>query len=345
MELSLRQIADLVGGTVSLDPEFTVSGAGPFDEAGPDRITFAGGRKFLERLSETRAGAVIVPRGVSEEGRRLVLVDNPSLAFARVMARFHAPKVLSGIHPTAVIGRGFSSGEGFYAGPGVVVGEGVTVGDRVALHANAVLGDGVTLGDDVVVRENVSLLWGTVVGSRVLVHAGTVIGGDGFGFAQDGERHEKIPQVGKVSIGDDVEIGALNAIDRASFGETRIGSGVKTDNLVHIGHNVSVGDNSILVAQVGVSGSTKIGRNAVLLGQAGINGHIEIGDYALVGPKAGVAQSVPAGQMVSGIPAIPHRLWLRAMRVVRMLPQLNRELADLRKRLVRLEEKGHGDGS
>jgi UDP-3-O-[3-hydroxymyristoyl] glucosamine N-acyltransferase len=196
------------------------------------------------------------------------------------------------------------------------------------------------VGDDVVIYPNVTILERCIIGNRVIIHAGTVIGSDGFGFAPDGNCYHKIPHTGIVQIDDDVEIGANNTIDRATFGKTHIGRGVKTDNLVQIAHNVRVGENTVLVAQVGISGSVTIGKNAVLAGQAGVAGHLTIGDGATVGPQTGVVKPVPDGQIVSsGIPQMPHKIWLRVQRLIPKLPEFSKRLSGLEKRFKRLEEK------
>jgi len=344
---SLGEIAGLVQGAVEGDPTLRVLGVLPFDAAGPEYITCAASAAFLNRFEQTRAGAVIVGRAARCTGKPLVRVDNPKLAFAKVIALFHPPaRPFLGIHPKACTGEGFSCGTDPSIGPGVVIGSHVTVGDRVTLYPNVVLGDNVTLGDDVCVYPNVSILERCRIGNRVTIHASTVIGSDGFGFAPDGEHYHKIPQTGIVQIEDDVEIGAGNTIDRAAFGKTWIRRGVKTDNLVHVAHNVEVGEDTVLVAQVGIAGSVTIGRHAILAGQAGIAEHLSIGDFAIVGPQAGLAKSVAGGQVVSGSPAIDHKLWLRAARVFAMLPQMLKRLSVLEDRLARLEEaKQNGNGS
>jgi UDP-3-O-[3-hydroxymyristoyl] glucosamine N-acyltransferase len=224
--------------------------------------------------------------------------------------------------------------------PGVVIEGDVRIGDRAVIHPHVYIGEGTVVGDDAIVYPNVSIMNGCVIGNRVVIHSGTVIGSDGFGFTPDGERHYKIPQKGIVQIDDDVEIGANNAIDRATFGKTWIKQGVKTDNLVHIAHNVEVGENSLVVAQVGIAGSTTIGKNVILAGQAGITGHLSIGDRAVVGPQAGIIRSVPAGEVVSGTPQMPHKTWLRIHTILLGLPELKSKISALEKRLETLEEQG-----
>jgi UDP-3-O-[3-hydroxymyristoyl] glucosamine N-acyltransferase len=341
MSITLSKIAELVQGDVIGDSEKMISGAAPLEMAGEDQITVAGTARFLKKIGDCTAGAIIVPRDFKTDARNLLQVDNPMVAFAKVMQYFHPPiQPPAGIHPSAVVGVNFKCGQNVTIDPQVAIGRHVTVGDRVWLHPGVVVGDGAVIGDDVVIHPNATILARCIVGNRVIIHAGTVIGSDGFGFALDGKCYHKIPHTGIVQIDDDVEIGANNTIDRATFGKTHIGRGVKTDNLVHIAHNVRVGENTVLVAQVGISGSATIGKNAIIAGQAGIAGHLTIGDGATVGPQTGVGKPVPDGQIVSsGIPEMPHRVWLRVQRMIPKLPEFGKRLAGLEKKLKRLEEK------
>jgi len=341
MEVSLAKIAEMVHGSVSGDSDLMVGGVAPFESAGNREITVAGNAKFLKKMDDCQAGAIIVPRDYENPGRNLVRTDNPMVAFAKVLQHFYPPvQPPPGVHPRACVGQKFNCGGDVSIGPLVAIGDHVTLGERVWLHPGVVIGDCVTLGDDVIIYPNVTILERCVIGSRVIIHSGTVIGSDGFGFAPDGIAYHKLPHTGIVQIDDDVEIGANNAIDRGTFGKTHIGRGVKTDNLVHVAHNVTVGENTVLVAQVGISGSVTIGKNAILAGQAGIAGHLTIGDHATVGPQTGVGKSVPAGQIVSaGIPEMPHRLWLRVVRSIPKLPDIYKKLLGLEKRLKNIEEK------
>ena len=341
MKTPLTNLAALVQGNIIGDAAKLISGAAPFELAGEDEISVAGSAKFLKQIDTCQAGAIIVPRDFICKAHILVQVDNPMVAFAKILQYFHPPsQPEAGIHPDAVVGTDFKYGQKVTIGPQVVVGRNVTVGDRVWLQPGAIVGDEVIIGDDVVIYPNVTILERCIVGNRVIIHAGTVIGSDGFGFAPDGKCYHKIPHTGIVQIDDDVEIGANNTIDRGTFGKTHIGRGVKTDNLVHIAHNVSVGENTVLVAQVGISGSVTIGKNAILAGQAGVAGHLTIGDGATVGPQTGVGKPVPDGQIVSsGIPEMPHRLWLRVQRMIPKLPEFSKRLAGLEKKFKRLEEK------
>lgn len=340
MEITLASIADIVKGKISGDGNQKIRGAASFEDAKGDEITFAGQSKFLKNIDETDAGAVIVPQNFQAPTKNIVQVDNPQIAFIKVLNLFHpAIKPDPGISQDAYIGKSFLCGQDVSIAPFCVIGDNVTLGHRVVLHPNVVIGDNVIIGNDVKVFPNVTIYERCIIGNRVTIHAGSVIGSDGFGFAPEGKKYIKIPHTGIVQIDDDVEIGAGNTIDRATFGKTWIQSGVKTDNLVHIAHNVTVGENSLLVGQVGISGSVKIGKNAILAGQAGIAGHLSIGNNAIVGPQAGVAKSVPDGETVSGSSAMPHRLWLRMQRILPNLPELAKKLSEVDRRLKKFEEK------
>ncbi|MCK4727872.1 MAG: UDP-3-O-(3-hydroxymyristoyl)glucosamine N-acyltransferase, partial [Desulfobacterales bacterium] len=236
------------------------------------------------------------------------------------------------------VGENLKCGKEISVYPGVFVGDDVTLGDRVTLCPGVVVGNGVAIGDDVFVHPNASILERCQIGSRVVIHAGSVIGSDGFGFASDGDRYHKIPQTGNVRIDDDVEIGACNTIDRATFGRTWIKRGVKTDNLVHIAHNVVVGEETVLVAQVGISGSVTIGTHSILAGQTGVAGHVTIGNRVTVGGGSGVTKSVPDGRIVSGFPAVDHRLWLKVSSIIPKLPDMKKKLRELEKRIEEMEK-------
>ncbi len=341
-ETTLAALASLVGGRVRGNGQLRIKSAAPFDEAGPEAITLARHAKYLQRLENTRAAAVIVPADCDQPGLNLLQVDNPYAAFAQIIAVLHpAPRMAAGIHPSAVVGNHLRHGADTAIGPLVVIGHNVSIGARSCLHPGVFVGDNVSIGDDVHIHPNVTVMAGCRIGSRVTIQAGSVIGSDGFGYAPDGDRYHKIPHTGTVRIDDDVEIGAGNTIDRGTFGCTHIQHGVKTDNLVHIAHNVVVGAHSILVAQVGISGSATLGRHVVLAGQVGVTGHLHIGDYVMAGGKTGISKSVPDGQVISGAPEMPHRLWLKVQRIIPRLPDLRRKVAMLERRLKRLEaDKG-----
>ena len=341
MKVPLSKIARLVKGHVSGDSDRLISAAAPFEQAGADEITVAGSAKYLNKMADCNAAAILVPHDTRDKDHNLVQVDNPMAAFAKVMQYFHPSlQPRAGIHPGAVIGKDFKCGQNVTIDPMVAIGDQVTIGDQVWLQPGVVIGNHVIIGNDVTIHPNATILERCTIGDRVIIYSGTVIGSDGFGYAPDGKCYHKIPHTGIVQIDDDVEIGANNTIDRATFGKTHIGRGVKTDNLVHIAHNVIVGENTVLIAQVGVSGSVTIGKNAILAGQAGVAGHLTIGNGATVGPQTGVGKSVPDGQIVSsGIPEMPHRLWLRVQRFFPKLPEFSKRLSGLEKRLKILEKK------
>jgi UDP-3-O-[3-hydroxymyristoyl] glucosamine N-acyltransferase len=334
VKTALSQIAELVNAKLIGQADTPICGVAPFEHAGPDDITVAANKKFLKQLDRCNAAAVIVPHGASADFLNLLQVDHPLVAFAKVIAFFHPPRKLPArIHPAAHIADDVNAGADICVDASASVGHGVRLGDRVQIHAGVVIADDVVIGDDVTIFPNVTILERCRIGNRVIIHAGSVIGSDGFGFAPDGETYHKIPHVGIVHIEDDVEIGANNTIDRATFGETRIGRGVKTDNLVHIAHNVSVGENTVLVAQVGISGSVQIGKNAVVAGQAGIAGHLTIGDGVVIGPQAGIAKDIPAGQTVIGAPAMEPKRFYRMVRIMQNLPELKKRLETLEKKI------------
>lgn len=335
MMLTLGQIADMLQGDLQGDENRTIEGVAGFESAGPADITFAASPKFLKRWDRCQAAAVLVPRKAPKQlPGNLVRVDNPQLAFNRLVRVFHPRQpAWQGVHPMAFVAPDAVIGIDTAIGPFAVIGAGTTIGERCILHAHVAIGDRVTIGDDVEIFPNVSILDETRIGNRVVIQAGTVVGSDGFGYVREGDAYHKIPHIGYVQIDDDVEIGACNTIDRATLGRTWIQKGVRTDNLVHIAHNVTVGENTLLVAQVGISGSTTIGKNVILAGQAGVSGHLTIGDRAIVGPQAGIAQSVEPGTVVSGSPEMPHSQWLRVQRTLPKLPELAKRLSQLEKRL------------
>lgn len=332
MKFPLFEIAEVIDGEIIGDRNKVIHGPAPFESAGPDEITFAGSGKYIKHLENSKAGAVIVPGDTKTAPVNLVTVENPQVAFAKVLGLFYPRKSPDpGIRPTAIIGRRFKCGEDISIGHGVFIADDVTIGSRVVLRPGVVIEQNVTIGDDAVICPNVTILDKSIIGNRVIIHAGTVVGSDGFGFAPDGGTYVKIPHAGIVRIDDDCEIGAGNAIDRGTLGETWIKRGVKTDNLVHIAHNVTIGENTVLAAQGGIAGSATIGDHAVLAGQVGISGHITIGNNAIIGPQAGVVKPVPDGSVVSGTPEMPHRLWLRVQRLIPKIPELAKRIAQLEK--------------
>lgn len=336
-EKTLSELAQLVGGEVRGDPSLRIRGVSSLEEAREGEITFVTSDRYLPLLAETKASAAIVPREV-EAPIPLLIASNPALAMAKILSVFaERPLPPSGISEGAWVSPSAKVGRDVAILPLAYVGEEAEVGDRVVLYPGVYVGPRVKIGPDSVIYPNVTLYEGTVIGSRVTIHAGAVIGADGFGFVKDGERNFKIPQVGTVRIEDDVEIGANCCIDRATFGQTVIGRGVKMDNLVQIGHNVTIGENTIVVAQVGISGSVKVGRNVALAGQVGIADHVTIGDEAQISAKAGILRDIAPGEVVGGIPQMPHRRWVRVAFLMTRLPELKRELDALLKRVEEME--------
>ncbi len=338
MEKTLGELASWVEGELDGDSQLKITGAAGLEEARNSEISFVLGTKYVEKAKMSKAEALIVPPNLRELGKPLILTENPYLAFAKILTLFTLkPRQALGVSRDAYLATTVTLGENVSIYPQVYVGDDVVLGDRVTLHSGVYVGAGVHIGDDTLIYPNVTVLDGCVIGNRVIIHPGTVIGCDGFGFAQDGATHFKIPQVGFVQIDDDVEIGANCTVDRATMGKTWIQRGVKIDNLVQVAHNVVVGEDSIIVAQVGISGSTKLGKRVILAGQVGVAGHLEIGDNVRVGAKSGVPKSIPPGQTVLGIPAIDHKTYLRCSQIVSRLPQIRKKLMDMEKRLTALE--------
>ena len=336
MELTLAEVAALVQGRLEGPAELVVSGLQGLSEAGPGDISFLANPRYAKLLPGCRAGVVLVAEDQEvPEHLAVIRVADPYLAYARLLAKAcQRPYRPLGVSPQAVVDPSARLGADVSIHPLAYVGPGAEVGDRVVLHPGVSLGAGVKVGDDSVLHAKVSVYHDCTIGKRCIIHAGTVIGSDGFGFAPDGDKYCKIPQVGTVRIDDDVELGALNAVDRAATGVTWIQSGVKTDNLVQIAHNCVIGQDTLLVSQVGISGSTRLGRHVVLGGQVGVAGHLTLGDGVQVAAKSGIAKSVPPGEVISGVPAMPHRLWLRTRQLIRKLPELFKRVKDLERRLA-----------
>ncbi len=339
----LGELAQLVGGELHGDGDLSIRGVAGIREAHEGEITFLGNPRYEEFLPQTQATAVILPRGHSFNGRPSIRVEDPYAAFHRVTALFHAQRRLlpPGIHPTALIDPSVRLGDDVAVGPYVVIGAGSVIGHRCMILPGTIIGPAVALGEDCLVYPNVVIREETVIGDRVIVHSGAVIGDDGFGFTTSSDgTHAKVPQLGRVVIEEDVEIGANTCIDRATAGVTTVRRGTRIDNLVQVAHNVTIGENSILCAQVGIAGSTAVGDRVTLAGQVGIVGHIEIGDEARVGAQGGVTKSIPARTEVSGYPATPHSQAKRMYAALRHLPELQREVRRLRDRVRELEERG-----
>jgi UDP-3-O-[3-hydroxymyristoyl] glucosamine N-acyltransferase len=309
-------------------PETEISGLNGIDQAGPGELSFVSNPKYAAAARSTKASAVIVAEDFPAIPAAMLRAKDPYLSFARALELFHQPlRYAPGVHPTAVLHPTAKVGAHAHIGPYVVIDENVEIGEHAVLLAHVVIYRGAKIGSHffahahAVVRENCRL------GNHVLLQNGVVVGADGFGFAKTEEgRWHKIPQPAPVVIGDDVEIQANSCIDRASVGETRIGRGVKIDNLVQVGHGSSVGEDALLCSQVGLGGSTEIGARAILTGQVGVVGHCKVGEDAIVTPQSGVANDVAARALVSGAPAVDHKLWLKYSAILPRLPEMARAL-------------------
>lgn len=333
-ELTVAEVARLAEGEVEQgDGARTVRGVAPLDEARPHHLSFVAEARYHPYIQASQAGALLIARDATvtvPAGMATIRVDDPRRALARVLPALYPPAAPApGIHPTAVVGAGAEVHPTASIGPYAVVGEGARIGERARIGAHVVVGARCEVGADAVLHPHVTLYDRVTVGARCIIHSGARLGSDGFGYVPEGGGLRKVPQVGGCVIGDDVEIGANTTIDRGSIGDTTIGQGTKVDNLVQIGHNCRIGRSVIIVSQVGISGSTRVGDGAVLGGQAGIQGHIEIGAGARIGAQAGVTASVPAGMVVSGYPARPHREALRVQAAVFGLPKLVQRLKAL----------------
>ncbi len=340
VQLTLEALAALVGGTVDGDARTIITGARPITHAGPGDITFVEDARKTRVLEKSAAAAAVVAREFQASLRMpLVRVAKPLDAFGTIVDWFRAPRrePPPGIHPQSSIAASARLGRDASVGPFVVIGEDVTIGNRCRIMPSVVIGDGCRLGDDVTLFPNVVLYSETMLGDRVIVHAGAVLGADGFGYRTEAGRHVKVPQRGHVQIGSDVEIGANATIDRATFMATEIGDGTKIDNLAQIAHNCRIGRHNLIVGQVGLAGSCKTGDYVIIAGQAGIKDHITIGDRAIVEAMSGVMDDVPAGEKWAGAPATPAREQFRLLSLSRKLPEMRDQLAELEERLNKLD--------
>ena len=327
MSITVQDLAARIGGKVEGDANLSLSGVAPIPRAQATDVTFAESPKHSAAAEGCAAAAIIVPLGATVSRKTLIRVKNPRAAFARTLAIFNPPRAYPAqVHPTAQLGRNVHLGEGVFIGEFAVLRDNVTIGDRTVIEAHCVIGEGSRLGDDCLLYPNVTIYHNIRIGNRVGIHAGSVIGSDGFGYVQDGVERLKIPQTGNVIIEDDVEIGANVTIDRATMDSTIIRRWTKIDNLVQIAHNVTVGQNCIIISQAGVAGSVEIGDNVTLAGQAGIADHLKIGANSVVAAQSGVSEDLPPGSIVFGTPAQPAMQTKRQIIALRRLPELLRKL-------------------
>lgn len=326
------------------DGDIEITGAAGLDQAEPGHVTFLSNPRYTPKIAGTAASAIFVGEDVEVARTDLAVLraKDPYLAFTRALIAFHPrPAAEFAIHESAVIDETATIGAECFFGPNAVVGKNSHIGNGVRIHANATIYDNVVIGDECEIHSGVAIRENTVIGRRVIIHNNAVIGCDGFGFAKDEERHWlKIPQVGRVVIEDDVEVGAGTTIDKSSTDETRIKRGAKIDNLVQIGHSCTVGEDSLLCAQVGLAGSSHIGNRVILAGQAGVAGHNTLGDDVVLTAKSATSHDVPPGKMISGIPAFDNRDWLRSIAAFRRLGEMVRTLRGVERRLDEIEKSG-----
>lgn len=349
---TVREIAEHIHGTVLGDGTRGITGARSVAAAGPEDLVFVDNPRFLDELASSRAGAVILPEHLSPpEGMSGIRVAQAAVGMARALELLYPRRrAFSEVSPQALLGRDVELGEDVGVGPGAYIGDRVRVGRGTEIHPGVTIGTDAVIGEDCLLYPGVHLYSETRLGNRVILHSGVVLGADGFGFTQEritGEeasaeeplRHRKMPQIGRVVIEDDVEIGANTTIDRAALDETVVGRGSKIDDLVMIGHNCRVGRHTILVAQAGISGSTVLGDYVTVAGQAGLAGHIRIGARAIIGAKAGVTKDVPEGRILLGAPAIDARKARKAYSQIEHLPDFKKQLAECEKKVEALEAR------
>jgi len=334
MYFTAAEIARHLQGEVVGDPTTVLNSFAPADRARAGDLTFAENEAYLVQAEQSAASAIIVSDRLTSTRKVLIRAANARVAFAKALALFFPePSLPAGIHPTAVVATTAQIDPTAHIGPHCVIGEQAQIGARAALHAGDYVGAHCRLGDDVVLFPNVTLYPRTELGHRVRVHSAAVIGSDGFGYVLDNGVHRKVPQIGNVIVGDDVEIGAGVTIDRGALGPTVIGKGTRIDNLVQVAHNVQVGEHCLLVSQVGIAGSTKLGNYVTLAGQVGLAGHLKIGNQVTVAAQSGVMHDIPDGETWFGYPALRAKDFKRQVVAGRQLPGLLKRVSDIEKKI------------
>src|SRR3989440_2385224 len=344
--MKLSELAAQTGARCeSSDGEIEITGAAGLEQAEPGEVTFLSNPRYTPKVAATGASAIFVSEDVEVPRADLAVLrtKDPYLAFTRALIVFHPQADFESYwDPTAVIDSSTRIPKEVFIDAHVAMGKNVQLGNRLRIHANVTIYDNVTIGDETEIHSGVAIRENSIIGKRVIIHNNAVIGCDGFGYAKDEERRWlKIPQTGRVVIEDDVEIGAGTTIDRASVGESRIARGTKIDNLVQVGHSCTIGEDTLLCAQVGLAGSSHIGNRVILAGQAGVAGHNTIGDDVVLTAKSATSHDVPAGKMISGIPAFDNRDWLRSIAAFRRLGEMQRTIRQLQQRLAELEKAGN----
>ena len=340
MKMTLAEIALFLGGTVVGADDTTINDIRSIEEAGEGDLTFIANKKYLKKLKLTKASVILVSPQTVAEGKNLIIVNDPYVALGKLLALFYPLKHgRSGVSSDACIEDGAIVSPEATIFPRAFIGKGAKIGKGTVIYPGVFIGRDTLIGENSILYANVTVYHSCVIGSRVILHSGVVIGADGFGFASPGNKNTKIPQVGFVQIDDDVEIGANTTIDRATLGRTWIQRNVKIDNLVQIAHNVVIGENSVIAAQTGISGSTKIGCGVIMGGKVGIVGHITIGDHAMIGASSGIHKNIPPGQIGGGTPFLPIKEWLKMESCKVRLPDMRTKLEQLIKQVKQLEEK------
>ncbi len=344
MEFTARQIAQFLSGQVQGDENATVNTFAKIEEGRPGAISFLSNSKYTDFLYTTQSSVVLINRDFKLDRQpevTLILVDNAYESLARLLTLYsqavNPPR--QGISPLASVSESAQIGKDVFIGPFAVIEDEAVIGDGTQIYPHAYVGRGAKIGNGCILYPNATLYYGCILGDRCTMHAGSVVGADGFGFAPTQNGYEKIPQIGIAQLEDDVEIGANTCIDRSTMGRTIVHKGVKLDNMVQIAHNVEVGENTVMSAQSGIAGSTKIGQWCMIGGQSGINGHIKVGNKVNLGAKTGLMQSTPDGQNVMGYPATGLREFLRSSVVFRKLPDMKQEIQELKKELESLKAK------
>lgn len=339
MNLSLKDICELVGGELVGDPTTTIRDVAEIQNALPGEITFLGNDKYKKYIESTQAEAIIIQKDLDADFKNLIKVDNPNLAFSVCIAKLRPsiPAKAAGIHKSANVAKNAILGTDIFIGPNVVVEENAIIENGAYIHAGTYIGNGVRVGANSIIYPNVTIYHKCVIGENNIIHSGTVIGSDGFGFVRKDNTIEKIPQTGKVIIGDDVEIGSNCSIDRGTIGNTEIGEGTKLDNMIQVGHNVKIGKLCFIAGQAGIAGSTKIGDFVTIAGQVGIAGHVNIGDGVIIGAKSGITKDIKAGEFWFGYPATPFKDKTREIANIRSIPDMKKRLKAIEK-IINKEE-------
>ena len=341
MEFTAKQIADFIGGKVEGDDSVSVNTFAKIEEGTKGAISFLSNPKYTHYIYNTQSSIVLVNEDMVFDkpvNTTLIRVANAYECVAKLLQMYEASKPKKkGIDPLASIAQSATIGKDVYVGAFACIGENVVVGDNTIIYPHSVIGDGVTIGNGCLIYPNVTIYEGCRIGNRVTIHAGTVIGADGFGFAPNAEGYDKIPQIGIVTIEDDVEIGANTCIDRSTMGSTIIRKGVKLDNLIQVAHNVEIGENTVMSAQVGIAGSTKVGSWCMFGGQVGLAGHITVGDKTFLGAQSGVPGNIKGNQTLIGTPPMKPKAYFRSQAIFRKLPEMYRQLDEMQKEIEKLK--------